>query len=93
MTIYSNCGKTDDAIAYNDRIAQSRSETILKGYSPGCVGARACENCGTINGGTCMCIGIFTCCECGFKNGENIPWLNNNISINTPKIGFSIYNE
>ena len=77
--IYSACGHTDEPKAYNDRIAEYRWEATQKGYSTGCVGARACESCGTINGGTCLCIGIFTCCKCGFENGQELKAQMNNI--------------
>ncbi len=34
----------------------------------GCVGQRACTNCGAINSGTCLCMGIFTCVNCQHQN-------------------------
>lgn len=66
--IYSNCGKASDPVEYNDRIATFRWEALRDNISVGCVSARACVYCGTINGGTCLCIGIFDCVACGQHN-------------------------
>jgi len=66
--IYSNCGKVSDPVEYNDRIATFRWEALRDNISVGCVGARACIYCGTINGGTCLCMGVFDCVECGQHN-------------------------
>lgn len=68
--IYSECGHTEDPKGYNQNISNWRFQALKDGNLLGCVGARACESCGTIQGGTCMCIPIFTCCKCGFENGE-----------------------
>lgn len=63
-------GETDDPKEYNGRIAESRYEAIEKGYSTGCVGARACEGCKSIIADSiCLCIPSFICPECGFDNG------------------------
>jgi hypothetical protein len=42
--------------------------SIVNAKYGGCVGQRACTNCGALNSGTCLCMGIFTCANCQHKN-------------------------
>ena len=69
LYIRENLGSLEKAKEYNQKIYDWRVEALNKNYHPGCVGARACENCfHVISDSMCLCAGFpLICPQCGNK--------------------------
>jgi hypothetical protein len=89
MSIYYNSGHTDNPKEYNAKIWDWRVKNLEQ--SVGCVGQLACEECGTINSGTCLCAGVFTCLKCNTENGKSRLDMFKNIKYIEPGNGITLY--